>query len=203
MFLPAIRHVFGEARYLLLAVTTGLVTFVLTAWLANLALVWQIVTSEWVPVADKATILITLIGSIGTNFTVLSAVSAILIAVLFGMNIAVVAYDIQTRRMRRLGHGGITAGLGGLGSGLFGIGCAACGSFILSPALTLLGASTVISLLPLGGEEFGVLGVGMLGLSLVMGVKRIYQPDTCKIHDTQNHADGYSLARTAWRKILS
>lgn len=203
MFLLAIRQVFGEAKYLLLAITTGLVTFVLTAWLANLALVWQIVTSEWVPVADKATILITLIGSIGTNFTGLSAVCAILIAVLFGMNTAVVAYEIRTRRMRRLGHGGITAGLGGLGSGLFGIGCAACGSFILSPALTLLGASTVISLLPLGGAEFGVLGVGMLGLSLVLGVKRIYQPDTCKIHNSQNHADGNSLARTAWRKILS
>ena len=203
MFLLAIRQIFGEARYLLLAVTTGLVTFVLTTWLANLALVWQIVTSEWVPVADKATILIALIGSIGTNFTVLSAVCAILIAVLFGMNITVIAYDIQTRRMRRLGHGGVTAGLGGLGSGLFGIGCAACGSFILSPALTLLGASTVISLLPLGGEEFGVLGVGMLGLSLVLGVRRTYQPDTCKSQDSRNQGKGNNSARTAWRRMFS
>ncbi len=183
MIVQALAQVFSRGWYVALAAMIALATFVLTTWLGNLGLVWQIATSQWLPIADKVKILLALIGSISTNFTIFSASCAIAIAILFGMNIAVITYVF--REHRRLGSQSgqiVTAtSLGGLVGGLFGIGCAACGTFVLSPALAFLGAGTLITLLPFGGEEFGALGVGLLSLSLVMSTRRIGQPMLCQV----------------------
>ena len=179
----ALIQVFSNGWYVLLAALSALATFVLTTWLGNLGLVWQIATSEWLPLVDKARILVALIGSIGTNFTLFSASTAVAIAALFGMNIAVMTYDFRERRMRTIQSGQVVtvASLGGLTSGLFGIGCAACGTFVLSPTLAFLGIGTFAALLPFGGDEFGALGIGMLGLSLVLCARKIGQSATCLV----------------------
>ena len=182
MIVQGLAQVFSKGWYVLLAATIALATLVLTTWLGNLGLVWQIATSQWLPMADKVKILLALIGSLSTNFTVFSALCAIAIAILFGMNIAVTTYVFQEHRRLGSQSGQIVTAtsLGGLMSGLFGIGCAACGTFVLSPALAFLGAGTLVTALPFGGEEFGALGVGLLTLSLVMSVKRIGQPMLCQ-----------------------
>ena len=183
MTVRALAQVFCKGWYVLLAAIIALATFVLTTWLGNLGLVWQIATSEWLPLADKARILVALVGSIGTNFTVFSAICAIAIATLFGMNVAAIAYVFrqQRRQITQSGQGATVASLGGLMSGLFGIGCAACGTFVLGPTLAFLGAGTLVAALPFGGEEFGALGVGLLSLSLVMCAKKIGQPMMCRV----------------------
>ncbi len=183
MVAAGLRQVFTDARYVLLATTTGLAVFIVATWLPNLGLVWQIVASGSVPLADKANILVALIGSIATNFTVFSALSTIAIAVLFGANVAMIAYYFGLRRrlVRQPGQAGTMASLGGLASGFFGVGCAACGTFVLSPVLSFVGASGLVALLPFGGEEFGALGVAMLGFSLVITAKRIAEPVACPI----------------------
>src|SRR3546814_4694924 len=86
-----------------------------------------------------------------------------------------ITYQFRLRRqlVRQTGQAGAAASFGGLAAGLFGVGCAACGTFVLSPALTLVGISGLIALLPFGGEEVGVVGLGMLGLSLVLTARRI------------------------------
>ena len=184
----ALAQVFSKGWAVLLAATTALVTFVLTTWLGNLGLVWQIATSHWLPLVDKATILLALIGSIATNFTVFAASCGIIIAVLFGMNVAMMTYVFRQRwSLAMQAQPAVSgAGLGGLASGLFGIGCAACGSFVLSPAVAFFGIGTVVALLPFGGEEFGALGVGLLSLSLIISAKRIGQPILCQV--TSQHS---------------
>jgi len=69
---------------------------------------------------------------------------------------------------------------GGLISGIFGIGCAACGTLVLTPLLALIGAGGIVALLPFGGQEFGVFGVGMLGFSIFVIAKKIQEPLVCK-----------------------
>jgi hypothetical protein len=183
MVAAGLRQVFAEGRYVLLAATTGLVVFILATWLPNLGLVWQIAVSTTVPLADKVNVLTSLIGSIGTNFTVFSAVSTVAIAALFGANLAMIIYYFRLRRRisEQSGQAGVAASLGGLASGFFGVGCAACGTFVLSPALSFVGASGLIAFLPFGGEEFGALGVGMLGFSLVLTAKKIGEPVVCPL----------------------
>jgi hypothetical protein len=39
----------------------------------------------------------------------------------------------------------------------------------------------LIAFLPFGGAEFGALGVGMLGFSLVLAAKRIGEPVVCPL----------------------
>ena len=179
----ALAQVFSNGWYILLAAITALILFVLTTWLGNLGLVWQIATSEWLPLADKVRIVVSLIGSIGTNFTIFSASSAFAIAALFGMNIAAIVYTFreQRRQVTQSGQFATATSLGGLASGLFGIGCAACGTFVLGPALGFLGAGTLVAVLPFGGEEFSALGVGMLSLSLFLTAQKIGQPVLCQV----------------------
>ncbi len=183
MVAAGLRQVFAKGRYVLLAAATGLAVFILATWLPNLGLVWQIAASATVPLADKVKVLAALVGSIGTNFTVFSALSTVAIAVLFGANAATIAYFYRFRRqfVRQAGQAGAAASLGGLASGFFGVGCAACGTFVLGPALSFVGASGLIALLPFGGEEFGALGVGMLGFSLVLTARKIGEPVACSI----------------------
>ena len=183
MVVAGLREVFAEGRYILLAATTGLVVFILATWLPNLGLVWQIAASTTVPLADKVSVLTSLIGSIGTNFTVFSALSTVAIAALFGANLAMMIYYFRLQRQLsgQAGQAGVATSLGGLASGFFGVGCAACGTFVLSPALSFVGASGLIAFLPFGGEEFGALGVGMLGFSLVLTAKKIGEPVACPL----------------------
>ena len=71
--------------------------------------------------------------------------------------------------------------MAGLASGLFGVGCAACGTFVLGPVASFVGVSGLVAVLPFGGEEFGVLGIAMLGLSVVLTARKIGDPVTCSI----------------------
>ncbi len=183
MVAVGLRQVFTKGSYILLAAATGLAVFILATWLPNLGLVWQIVASASVSLADKVQVMTAPIGSIGTNFTVFSALSTVAIAVLFGANVAMIAYYFRVQRqiVRQAGQVGAATSLGGLASGFFGIGCAACGTFVLSPALSFIGATGLIALLPFGGEEFGALGVGMLGFSLVLTARKIGEPVACPL----------------------
>lgn len=183
MALQAFRQVFTKCMYILLAAITALAVFVLATWLPNLDLVWQIAASGSIPLLDKVTVLAALIGSIGTNFSVFSSVLTVAMAGLFGANVAMLTYYFRSRRQfaRQAGQAGSAASLGGLASGLFGIGCAACGTLVFSSALSFVGSGGLIALLPFGGEEFGALGVGMLGLAVVLTARKIAEPVTCSL----------------------
>ena len=181
MIARALLRGFGEWPYALIAIILGLLVFLIAAWLPNIGLMWQIVVSPAVSLPDKATILASFAGSIATNFTVFSAVYMMAIAVLFGVNAAMVIYYLKQRASTWTARTGAAAGLGGLASGFVGIGCAACGTFVLGPALSFLGATGLLALLPFEGQEFGVLGIGMLGFSVFLVAKKIAEPLACPL----------------------
>ncbi len=84
------------------------------------------------------------------------------------------------RRIKEVGQGGVATGFLGIASGVLGVGCAACGSFLLT-SLTLVGAGGVLTFLPLGGSEFGIIGVLLLATSVYMTAKQIKNPLVCRI----------------------
>jgi len=176
----ALKQVFSAKRYLAFGIIIAFIVFALAVWLPNFKLVFQILTSSTASIADKFGILVGLFGSIKTNFTFISATYTIAIAVLFGINVAMIAYYMR-RNKQLAGSKGVAVGFSGLVSGFFGIGCAACGTFILGPLLALVGAGGLITLLPLGGQEFGFLGVGLLVFSIFLIVKKINTPAVCEV----------------------
>lgn len=179
----AMGEVFARLPYALLAIAVAGAVFILTTWLPNLGLLWQVMTSDAASFADRVTLVAGLTASIGTNFTLFSATSAIVVAILFGVNAAMITYHLRARRRltRQIQGSATAASFGGLASGIFGVGCAACGMFVLSPALTFLGLGSMVPLLPFGGEEFSALGVGMLALSLILTARRIVAREACPI----------------------
>lgn len=180
MLINALKRVFNTKRYLALAGVTAFIVFTLAVWLPNFKLIIQVLTSSTANIADKWSILAGLFGSITTNFTFISASYTIIIALLFGINVAMVMYYMRRNKETSNKVGATGAGFGGLVSGFFGIGCAACGTIILGPLLALVGAGGLVALLPLGGQEFGFLGVGLLGFSVFLIAKKIDAPAVCE-----------------------
>jgi hypothetical protein len=102
------------------------------------------------------------------------------------MDIAMIIYFFKRKRIG-LPKGTAAASASGVASGVVGIGCAACGTFILSTLLSFIGASGAIALLPLKGEEFGLLSVILLAISVFLIARKITAPLIC---DLAPHADG-------------
>jgi len=183
-----LKHVFGDFRYLILGLAFAAVVFVIALWLPNFRLVWQIAASTSVPLATKIEILAGLVGSIATNFTLFSALSLVVIALLSGANVAIAVYRMKLRRqiIGQMRQPGLGMSLGGLGSGLLGVGCAACGTFVLGPVLSLAGVGGILTLLPFSGQEFAVLGIFLLGLSLYFTARRLGEPLACSAEASQS-----------------
>ncbi len=179
MILEALQKVFRNPRFTLLAVAVTVAVFLFAVWLPNLGLIKSVVFDSSVPIESKINLPIQLVGSITTNFTVLSALYTIVIAILFGIYIAMLTYFLK-RRIKAGGQGGVATGFFGIASGVLGIGCAACGSFLLT-SFSIVGVSGVLAFLPLGGSEFGIIGVILLAVAVYMTAKQIVSPLVCKI----------------------
>jgi hypothetical protein len=180
MIFQALQKVFRKPAYGILALTISAGMFVFATWLPNIRLIVSVATSPDTPLSEKLDLPISLIGSIATNFTLLSASYTIAIAILLGIDLAMVVFYLR-RRIKNTKQNGITTGFLGLTTGVLGIGCAACGSLLLTSFLSLIGATGILVTLPLHGGEFGILGLILLGLSIYTVAKQIQNPSVCKI----------------------
>ncbi len=180
MLFQALQKIFRKPMYILLALITSFAVFALAVWLPNIPLIVKVMGHPGISLTQKLDLPISLLGSIVTNFTLLSASYTIAIAILFGINVAMFTYFLR-RRVDEVKQAGVATGLFGITSGVIGMGCAACGSFLLMSLLSLVGASGILAFLPLNGGEFGILGVILLGVSLYITAKKIQDPAICKI----------------------
>src|SRR3989338_7133760 len=179
MILEALQNVFRNSRLTLLAIAVAVVVFLFAVWLSNLGLIKTILFDSSVSIGVKVNLPIQLIGSISTNFTLLSALYTIAIVIFFGVYVAMLTYFLK-RRIKEVGQGGVATGFLGIASGILGVGCAACGSFLLT-SLMLVGAGGVLAFLPLGGSEFGIIGAILLAVAIYMTAKKIVNPLVCKV----------------------
>ncbi len=174
----ALRQVFSKIRYLIFALFVSFAMFAFAVWLPNFGLIYHTALDGDVPWILRVQLPVNLLGSIQTNFSLFSAAYTIAISAFFGMYIAMAAYYFS-RRISAIQDGGVALGIGGMISGVLGIGCAACGSVIATGALSFLGASGAIALLPLRGGEFGLLGVVLLLVAIAAIAKKISDPLIC------------------------
>lgn len=179
MIFRVFKKVFQKPLYVAIGILAGLTSFVFIIWLPNIGLVAEVIFSSG-SFSERIALPVSLIGTISTNFTTLSASFVIAMAILFGMNVAMATFFIR-RRISNIKQSGTAVGLIGTMSGTLGVGCAACGSILLTTVLAWVGAGTLIQLLPLQGEEFGIAGVILLASSLFLTAKQIENPAVCKI----------------------
>lgn len=182
--MEAFRMVFKNWRFAALAAVVSSTVFAVATWLPNARLLWSIWSDASLPIADKLTFPIRLLESITTNFTTLSALYTVAIALLAGINIAFITYLI--RRQQELSQSGAVVGTFGILSGTVGMGCAACGSLILTSLLGTVGGAGFAAALPLRGGEFGIIGVVLLGASTYFLAKQITKPLVCEPADPKS-----------------
>ena len=180
MVVQALRKVFRKPAFVILALGASMTVFAFAVWLPNISLIVKIMGHPGISFSQKLNLPISLLGSIATNFTLLSALYTIAIAILFGINLAMIVYFLK-RRVADVQERGIATGFFGITSGVIGMGCAACGSLLLTGILSLFGATWILSFLPLAGGEFGILGVILLAVSVYLTAQRIQNPAVCKI----------------------
>lgn len=174
-----LKRVFARPLYIGLSMLVGFLIFTAsTILIPNWSLLVQIVSSASMSLLDKLTIILQLYGSITTNFTVFSASVTLLLSLLVGINLALFVYAVKQRAGSWASS---TTSIGGLAGGLFGVGCAACGSLVVTAVLPgVLGAA--VTTLPFGGEEIGVIGLVLVGVSIYYLVQDITTPSgTCSV----------------------
>lgn len=157
-----IRLVLSIPAYAALAgLITGLALtgFVVTQ---NLELVVFTLTGG-LPLPNRLTILLALYPFLGTTYSGLTGVAVLVVAGLVGVDLALVAFYVREHRLAVPESSGSAVGIT---LGLLGAGCAACGSTILAGIFSLLGATSLLALLPFEGLEFS----GLAGLALLLSM---------------------------------
>lgn len=173
----AFMTVFRSPARALTAMAIAGVVLAAAILLPNLALLRIIAADNAIDIGRKLAVASALLGSLTTNFTPLAATYTVLAALLIGVNAVLALYLVA--RAWSVGKGATAGGLLGLVSGIFGIGCAACGSIVLAAvAGTAVGAG-FLALLPLDGQEAGILGVALLGSATYALLRRIGEPLVC------------------------
>lgn len=182
MILEVFSRIYSYPWYVVLTVAISLLSFTLVIWVPNLGLIGEIVSSPTVTVFGKVVFILSLYGSLLTNFTIFTGTYIILLSILLGVNISLLVFYV--RLARRGGGTGAKiklTGAGGFIAGLLGIGCAACGSILLTPILASIGAGALLVWLPLHGGELGIIGVVLLLYSAYLMTKKIAEPLVCEI----------------------
>jgi len=176
----ALVQVLAYRSYASVAGALAILTFFLAVLFPNFGLVGEIFADANVPIAVKLSITLSLLGGIGTNFSLLSATYTVAIAVLFGLTVAMIVFSVKQRRGAATRRS-IALGSGAMLSGALGIGCAACGSLLVSAIVPSLGAAGALTMLPLDGQEFGILSVALLFVSLLLVSKNIAESAACAL----------------------
>jgi hypothetical protein len=171
--------VFRGPRAIALAIITAIVVFTVALWLPNSSLVVSYLTGSST-LLQKLHFIWSFYGAIETSHTVYSASVAFLVAILSGINIALLAHYTKrvksaTKGFKRVHSGSCL----GLIVGFLGVGCAACGSVILTAILATIGAGGLLLALPFQGAEVGVLALLMLLTSNYFLIKNINDPLVC------------------------
>jgi len=158
-----LRLVLGIPAYAVLAAGVSVVTLTVFVVSQNLALVGDTVFGGALPPGNRVAILLDLYPFLGRIYGPVVGAALLMVSGLTGANLALAAYHVREHGLSAEGSGGSAVGvlLGTLGAG-----CAACGSAVLAGLLSVVGATGLLTLLPLEGLEFSLLAVVALCLSM-------------------------------------
>lgn len=167
-----------QPKYLTLAISVFLMVIAFAAWLPNLHLITKTMTSSTMNLWQKTNLLNGLLGSIQTNFTPLSRGVTFVSAGLSGVQVSLLVYYLkQTARIQQsMGMSAV-----GVTASMLGVGCASCGSVVLTSLIGFGSAMAVLGFLPFRGQEFGLLGIGILLFAIHLTIKKINDPLVCGV----------------------
>lgn len=175
MYLQKLKEIYRGAQSWLMTIAILFAFITLIVIIQNIKLIGAIFESEIPSLIEKTKTLLSLYGSLESNATIFSLISALVLGILFAVH-TVVFIKVTKEQKRLTGATGIL----GMLTGLFGVGCAACGSLLITGVFAT-GASAFLAVLPFGGEEFSILGIAILLVSLLNLLQKYQCPVTCSV----------------------
>lgn len=157
-----LRLVFSLPAYGTLAVLSATIGLSGIVAAQNIALVRDIVIGGSLSLSARIETFLLLYPFVGPGFDFLTGALVVITAGLLGCNVALLAYHLREHDLSVKGGSGSFIGVV---FGVLGAGCAACGPVVFAGILSLLGATGVFVLLPLGGLEFAIGAIALLLLS--------------------------------------
>ncbi len=176
--IAASKKVGRRPGYIIFGLIAGAALIVVAIWLPNISFIGSTLASPVLSIGEKTSILAASLSALNTNFTPLSRGLILALAALFAIDAAFMAFYLRTR-MRLERAAGMS--IGGVILGLLGVGCASCGTVAVSAFFGAGATAGVLALLPLKGEEFGILGVIFMALGVFLAAKKIEQPLACAV----------------------
>lgn len=166
--------------YVLSGIVVTLILFFGGIWAAPFPLVSRICLDSSIPLSERWTLSVNLLSSSFSDVPSADMMYLATIAILIGINTALVLAYVRMRR-DKMRASGVASGVLGTLAGLLGLGCAACGTFVLSPLLVTIGAGGLLTLLPFGGEELKYIGIILLLLSAYLLARDVNKPVVCAV----------------------
>jgi len=174
----AILTVMKNPSYLAFAFVVASGIILLMAWLPNWELLKDTILNQDTSLSYKINLTISLAGALVTNYRYVDLLLLLTSSVLAGVQTAVVSYYFKQRIKTRREAG---LGIVGIFSSMLGVGCASCGSIIITSIFGLGTTGVVVRYFPLRGMEFGIIGIAILVISLVMTIRKIEAGDECEL----------------------
>lgn len=172
-----LKEIFKNPIYWMVAIVSAIVLLAVIVLLPNHELIRITLFGDIFTFKQKFKILFASFGAFETNFTIQSQILSTLIALLIGINTAMLVYYFRTRMAIQKVAG---ASVFGMMVSLLGVGCSACGSVILSTLFGFSSAGVFVSFLPFNGLEFSILSVLIIFGSIAYISKKIQTPSVCK-----------------------
>lgn len=162
--MESIKDMLSQKKYAALVFALAGAFFYIIIWLQNLPSL-RSVFGVLPDVGSKIQFLFSLITTVGTNFTTISFITTLTLSLLLGLNITLVIFYINQRKTSDM-HIVFGKGLAGFIAGVFGVGCSACGAALIGPLFALFGIGGILTVLPLHGQEFTLVGIIILIFSI-------------------------------------
>jgi hypothetical protein len=174
--ISALIEVFGKKRYLAGAVFISIFIFYVSLWLSNFSLFFAILGFDSLSVWQKLLFVFSSWEILVTNYTLFNRLVILILAILSGINFALLVYYFRKRFRLELASG---ASIVSVVVGFLGVGCASCGSVILSSVFGYAATAGFLGILPFRGTEFSFLGIAGLLISIYLIAKKIKAPLVC------------------------
>jgi len=158
-----VRRVLGRPTYLAVALLAAALCLTVGAVAGNGELFVRVVLLGRLPLANRMAVLAAMYPFGGTGVEPLAAAAQVALALLVGVDAALLAAHVRENGLSRGTGAGGSLGLSGLLLGGLGAGCAVCGTSLLAGLLSLAGVGGAAVLFPFDG-----FGVTVLALVLVL-----------------------------------
>ncbi|MDA1079811.1 MAG: hypothetical protein O2840_03960, partial [bacterium] len=119
--MKTLQRILSRPKYFFVSIVSAIVVVVIATWLPNFGLIASVLGNSTLGLFQKVSLLLSLVGSFQTNFTLISQVITIITAVLVGVQMSLFIYLLRQRMEVQKSVG---MSFAGILSSMLGIGCA-------------------------------------------------------------------------------